>query len=142
MLLDPSGPSASPYPLGWTKVGATYRGQGDEAVEILRNTGIVLASALVIWIGVAMITKYLPALSKRDRRFGDITIRDLLLMSSGLDYVEFRRLLFNSDDILTSYYPDQREISLENIQIIDPPGAYCRYNKYHPQLLGMILERT
>src|SRR5262249_19642665 len=23
-----------------------------------------------------------------------------------------------------------------------PPGQYFRYNKYHPQLLGMILERT
>ena len=88
------------------------------------------------------ITKYLPDLSERDRRFDDITVRDLLLMSSGLDYVEFRPLLFNSDDILTSYYPDQREISLENTHIIDAPGAYFRYNKYHPQLLGMILERT
>ena len=88
------------------------------------------------------ITTYLPELAERDPRFDDITIRDLLVMASGLEYDEFRPLLFNSDDILTSYYPDQREISLENTQIIDPPGDYFRYNKYHPQLLGMILERT
>jgi CubicO group peptidase (beta-lactamase class C family) len=88
------------------------------------------------------ITTYLPELEKRDPRFIKITIHDLLLMSSGLEYKEFRPLLFNSDDILTSYYPDQRKITLENTYIIDPPGQYFQYNKYHPQFLGMILERT
>jgi len=88
------------------------------------------------------VTMYLPELAERDPRFNDVTIRHLLLMASGLEYVEFRPLLFNSDDILTSYYPDQRKISLENTHIIDPPGQYFHYNKYHPQLLGMILERA
>jgi CubicO group peptidase (beta-lactamase class C family) len=88
------------------------------------------------------ITTYLPELADRDPRFHEITIRHLLLMSSGLEYEKFRPLLFNSDDILTSYYTDQRQLSLENTRIIDPPGVYNRYNKYHPQLLGMILERT
>lgn len=88
------------------------------------------------------ITRYLPELAERDPRFAEITIRHLLLMASGLDYQEFRPLLFNSDDILTTYYPDQRRIALENTHIIDPPGKYFLYNKYHPQLLGMILERT
>jgi CubicO group peptidase (beta-lactamase class C family) len=88
------------------------------------------------------ITTYLPELAERDPRFQEITVRHLLLMASGLDYVEFRPLLFNSDDILTSYYPDQRKAALGFTKIIDPPGAYYRYNKYHPQLLGMILERT
>jgi CubicO group peptidase (beta-lactamase class C family) len=88
------------------------------------------------------ITTYLPELAERDPRFNEITIRHLLLMASGLEYEEFRPLLFNSDDILTSYFPDQRKISLENTRIIDPAGKYFRYNKYHPQLLGMILERA
>jgi CubicO group peptidase (beta-lactamase class C family) len=88
------------------------------------------------------ITTYLPELAKRDSRFNEITIRDLLLMSSGLEYKEFRPLLFNSDDILTSYFPNQRKIALENTNIIEPPGQHFQYNKYHPQLLGMILERT
>lgn len=88
------------------------------------------------------ITTYLPELAERDPRFNQITIRHLLSMASGLEYEEFRPLLLNSDDILTSYYPDQREISLENTHLVDPPGQYFRYNKYHPQLLGMILERA
>ena len=88
------------------------------------------------------ITKYLPELVERDLRFERITIRDLLLMSSGLEYKEFKPLFLNSDDPLTTYYPDQRKLALENTYIVDPPGQYFSYNKYHPQLLGMILERT
>ncbi len=88
------------------------------------------------------VADYLPELAERDDRFGLITIRDLLRMAAGLDYQELRWALFNGDDPLTTYYPDQREIALDNTQIVDPPARYFQYNKYHPQLLGMILERT
>lgn len=88
------------------------------------------------------ITDYLPELSGRDSRFRGIAIRDLLLMASGLDYQEMRWFLFNGDDPLTTYYLDQRDISLTNTNIIGPPTEYFQYNKYHPQLLGMILERA
>jgi CubicO group peptidase (beta-lactamase class C family) len=33
-------------------------------------------------------------------------------------------------------------LSLTNLRIIQPPGRTFRYNKYHPQLLGLILERA
>jgi len=88
------------------------------------------------------ITDYLPELAERDSRFNKITIRHVLLMASGLEFNEMRPMLFNGDDPLTTYYPDQRKITLENTHIIDPPGLYFQYNKYHPQLLGMILERA
>jgi CubicO group peptidase (beta-lactamase class C family) len=88
------------------------------------------------------ITDYLPELAVRDSRFDKITIRDLLRMSSGLEYQENRLLGLNGDDALTTYYPNQRKLALQNTKIIDPPGVYFLYNKYHPQLLGMILERT
>lgn len=88
------------------------------------------------------ITRYLPELLERDARFERITIRDLLTMSSGLEFKASRWGLFNGDDPLTTYYPDQRQISLTNTHIVDPPSRYFLYNKYHPQLLGMILERT
>lgn len=88
------------------------------------------------------ITIYLPELAERDPKFNEITIRHLLLMASGLEYTEMRPLLFNSDDPLTTYFPDQRKLALENTFIIDPPMQYFQYNKYHPQLLGLILERT
>jgi CubicO group peptidase (beta-lactamase class C family) len=88
------------------------------------------------------ITDYLPELAERDPRFEFITLRHLLMMSSGLDYQADRSLLFNGDDPLTTYYPDQRLIALDNTQIVDDPGLYFQYNKYHPQLLGMVLERA
>lgn len=88
------------------------------------------------------ITDYLPELLERDSRFSDITIRHVLRMASGLEYQEDRLGLFNGDDPITTYYPDQRKAALEFTHIEDPPGEYFLYNKYHPQLLGMILERT
>ncbi len=88
------------------------------------------------------VTDYLPELAERDSRFREITLRHLLRMASGLEYQAFRPFLLNGDDPLTTYYPDQRTISLKNTRIAEPPGRRFRYNKYHPQLLGMILERT
>jgi len=63
-------------------------------------------------------------------------------MSSCLEYEENRWLVFNGDDPLTTCYPDQRRLALQNPKIIDPPGEHFLYNKYHPRLLGLILERT
>ena len=75
------------------------------------------------------VTDYLPELAERDSRFELITLRHLLMMSSGLDYQAYRSVLFDGDDPLTTYYLDQRQISLENTQIVDPPGSYFQYNK-------------
>jgi CubicO group peptidase (beta-lactamase class C family) len=88
------------------------------------------------------ITRYLPELAERDARFEAITIRHLLTMTSGLEYQETGWFLFNGDDPLTTYHPDQRKLALTNLRIAGAPGAAFSYNKYHPQLLGMILERT
>ncbi|MDH3294314.1 MAG: beta-lactamase family protein [Acidimicrobiia bacterium] len=91
------------------------------------------------------ITDYLPELADDDHgvQLSRITVADLLSMSSGLDYHEMRWAVFNGDDPLTTYHPDQQEISLAAAtRLVDEPGRYFRYNKYHPQLLGMILERT
>lgn len=86
------------------------------------------------------ITMYLPELADRDARFEQITIHDLLIMSSGIRYEEFPFL--NGDDALTYYYPDLRQLALTNTEIIDPPGEYFLYNNYHPLLIGIILERA
>ncbi|HSG18596.1 MAG TPA: serine hydrolase [Anaerolineae bacterium] len=88
------------------------------------------------------VTDYLPELAERDARFQDITIRHLLLMAAGMDYQGMRPALFNGDDPLTTYYPDQRKAALEYTEIVDRPGEYFQYNKYYPQLLGLIVERA
>jgi CubicO group peptidase (beta-lactamase class C family) len=86
------------------------------------------------------ITDYLPELAERDPAYNHITIRDLLLMSSGIEYEEFP--FVNGDDAKTYYYPDLRSLALEQTQIKDPPGQYWLYNNYHPLLLGLIIERA
>ena len=88
------------------------------------------------------ITSYLPELAARDPRFSEITIRHLLLMASGLDYQSNRTWLFNGDDPLTTYFPNQRHAALNFTNMVNAPGEYFLYNHYHPQLLGLILERT
>jgi len=103
--------------------------------------GIAIAEGHINSVDDA-ITDYLPELSERDPRFSKITIRHLLLMASGLNYESDRTWIINGDDALTTYYPDQRKAAIEFTNIIDAPGEYFQYNKYHPQLLGMILERT
>ncbi len=85
------------------------------------------------------ITKYLPELEKRDPRFAQITIRDLLLMSSGIRYDEdppYR------DNDVTYQAADLRQAALEKTAIVDAPGKHWLYNNYHPLLLGIILERV
>jgi CubicO group peptidase (beta-lactamase class C family) len=85
------------------------------------------------------ITKCLPELARRDPRFAQITIRDLLMMSAGLRYNEQSQY---RDNDVTYHAADLRQAALEKTAIVDAPGKYWLYNNYHPLLLGMILERV
>nr|WP_320000188.1 serine hydrolase [uncultured Draconibacterium sp.] len=85
------------------------------------------------------ITKYLPELLKKDKRFSRITIKDLLSMSSGLAYSHDG---FPSDDEFTYVSPDLRKTTLEHVRIEEPPAVHWHYNNYNPLLLGLILEKT
>ena len=86
------------------------------------------------------ITDYLPELADRDPAFANVTIRNLLMMSSGIKYAEFP--FVNGDDAKTYYYPDLRQLALNDTKIVGVPGEKFLYNNYHPLLLGMILERA
>jgi len=121
-----------------------FNGASRDSVVTSFSTAKSFTSAL---IGIAIseghissvndpITDYLPELAERDSAFSSITIRDLLMMSSGIKYSE------PPDNATTYYYPDLRELALERTRIIDNPGEYFLYNNYHPLLLGMILERS
>jgi CubicO group peptidase (beta-lactamase class C family) len=89
------------------------------------------------------ITNYIPELLKEDKRFKEITIRNLLTMSSGIKYEEGGFLPWGeeADDTKTYYATDLRELAL-NCRIESKPGEYFEYNNYNPLLVGMILERA
>jgi CubicO group peptidase (beta-lactamase class C family) len=123
-------------------------GNGRDSIVTSFSTAKSFVSAL---IGIAIdeghiqsvddpITEYIPELAERDPDFENITIKDLLKMSSGIEYREFPFL--NGDNTLTYYHPDLRQLAISETQIVDQPGEYFLYNNFHPLLLGMILERA
>ena len=93
------------------------------------------------------VVDYLPEL--RGRGYDDVSIRDLLLMSTGIKFVQDEDLSdlqdlwpFASDVALAYSYPNLRRLVLHLPPSKEPVGAAFNYNPYHPILLGMILERT
>lgn len=85
------------------------------------------------------VTAYIPELLERDPRFGEITIRHLVAMTSGLRFDEYASPW---DDATTSYWsPDLRAAAL-NTKIGEAPGQRFHYNDYNTVLVGMVLERA
>lgn len=100
------------------------------------------------WIGSVddPIVYYLPEL--RGKGLDRVTIRHLLLMSSGIRYVSDdeisgpAELSPFSDDGLSYSYPNLRSQALAVVPDGKQPGTEFNYNNYNPTLLGIILERT
>jgi len=86
------------------------------------------------------VSDYIPELLRSDPEFSRITIRDLLLMSSGLVYSPMPDL--RADDVHTYYESDLRASALERSRIIERPGLHFAYNNYNPLLLGIVIERV
>ena len=90
------------------------------------------------------VIKYIPEIAGRG--LDPLTIRDLLLMNSGIRYVEGGELPFYyapfADDPLTYYPPDLRKVALSVKASGTPIGEAFRYNNYHPLLEGLLIERA
>ncbi len=87
------------------------------------------------------ITDYIPELAERDPRFKDIQIRHLLMMASGLRFVDDAPFS-TGDGSLTYAFDYLRHLALTETEVVEPPGKTFVYNDYNPILLGMILERA
>lgn len=87
---------------------------------------------------------YIPEI--KGRGLDELTIRDLLLMNSGVKYKERSELPFYymllADDALTYYSEDMREKALSVKADGSVIGASFHYNNFHPLLEGVILERA
>jgi CubicO group peptidase (beta-lactamase class C family) len=90
------------------------------------------------------VIQYVPEIAGRG--LDQLTIRDLLLMNSGIRYLHSDEILFYlapfSDDALTYYPPDLRKVALSVKASGTPIGEAFRYNNYHMLLEGLIIERA
>ena len=83
---------------------------------------------------------YVPELLVRDERFGEITLRHLMTMSSGLSFEEGSGPW---DDPANTYHgTDLRTAVVETPDIVRPPGTEFDYNDWNVILLGLVLERA
>lgn len=82
------------------------------------------------------ITVYLPEL-KKNRFAESLTLKDLLLMNSGIRMKDGYMPWHGEPKTYLSY--DCRRFALKCP--IGPPGNQFHYNDYHPLLLGLVLER-
>jgi CubicO group peptidase (beta-lactamase class C family) len=87
------------------------------------------------------ITKYVPELLDNDPRFGEITLRHLITMTSGISYDEDDFGAFG-DQINTYYGTNLRKSAITKTKISEKPGVRWNYNNYNPQLLGLAVERA
>ena len=124
-----------------------FNGSSREATQTSFSAAKSFVSTLV-WIAIEEghigsldnpVTDYIPELLDADPRMSEITIRNLVSMSSGLKYSEAG--LPWTDDARTYYAPDLRAAAL-SVEIEEAPGTTFLYNNYNPLLLGMVLERT
>ena len=88
--------------------------------------------------------KYLPEMAGRG--VDEMTIRDLMLMNSGMPYNQnddaFFLFQIFYDDALNYYQPDLRKYALGMEAGDAEIGEYFLYNNHYPFFEGMILERV
>ena len=88
----------------------------------------------------APITKYLPELGKKDVRFGNITIQNLLDMRSGIAWNEGSYNL-KDDAIKMGFRPNILKYALR-VTVATIPENDDEYKSINTLLLGIILERV
>jgi CubicO group peptidase (beta-lactamase class C family) len=92
-------------------------------------------------------TAYIPELLERDKRFEKISIRNLLMMQSGIKYNEAYLPWIGihapwHDEALGYYHANVRKPLLKRLKIAGEPGMQFQYNNYNTSYLGLIIERA
>jgi CubicO group peptidase (beta-lactamase class C family) len=117
-----------------------YEAYGDGMAEDSVVTSFSVAKSFVsammgkaiekglVWSLDEPVTAYLPELANRDPRFGAISLRNLLAMSSGLAYRPFPDA--RADDIQTYYNPDLRTAARERTVVEEAAGRHFLYNNW------------
>lgn len=115
----------------------------------LSNSFSAAKSIVGLLVGIAMDEGYIDSVNQSVGDFlpeyavGDkknIRIRDLLTMSSGLNWEE----AYTSPYSVTTqaYYGDNLSALLADLEVITPPGKHFNYLSGDTQLLAMVLKRA
>lgn len=84
------------------------------------------------------IANYIPEFKEGNKQ--NITIKHLLMMSSGLDWDEGYTSLFSP--VTKSYYGTDLYNQIATLKYKEPSGKYWEYKSCDTQLLGFILEKA
>lgn len=119
--------------------------------ESIQTSFSVAKSFVATLVGIAIdegflasldepVTHYVPELIERDPRFGDITLRHLITMSSGLSFDDGSTPW--ADPANTYHGTNLRTAAITRPDIVEPPGTVFHYNDWNVILLGVVLERA
>jgi CubicO group peptidase (beta-lactamase class C family) len=86
------------------------------------------------------VTRYLPQLLQRDKRYGNITLQHLLDMRSGLKWNEGDYGL-KDDAIKMGFRPNMYPYILK-VKVENAPGGNFKYQSINTQLLAMTVEKA
>ena len=119
------------------------------SINTVSNSFSVAKSVISMLIGIAIeegkiksieepASNYLPEYKKRGRE--KITIKDLLLMASGLDWNESGKnpLSHNAE----GYYGYDLKGLISRLNLVEKPGQKFDYQSGNTQILGFILEKA
>lgn len=122
---------------------------GEHNAKTVSNSFSAAKTVVSILVGIAVeegaihsiddpVSKYLPEFSGKGKE--KITIRHLLMMASGLDWVESgsNPLSENAE----SYYGTDLRGLVNRQQAIDEPGKLFNYQSGNSQILGFIIEKA
>lgn len=112
------------------------------------NSFSVAKSIVSILVGIAgtegklnlddKVGKYIPEFSKT--RNSKLTIRHLLMMSSGLNWDESYSSLFSKTT--EAYYGSDLKGQMKKLKVVNEPGQLFQYMSCNTEILGMILEEV
>ena len=123
----------------------TYRGGWNDTLT--SNLFSATKSIVGLLVGIAIdegkigsvddkVTKYIPEYNRGRQK--DITIRNLLTMSAGMDWDEAYASLFS---VTThGYYGNDLYELIMSLDIVDTPGVQYSYRSGETQLLSFVLE--
>ncbi len=116
-------------------------------VNSISNSFSMAKSIVSLLVGAAIDDKYIKSIDQKVGEFiesyneggkEEITIRDVLTMSSGLDWGEAYASLFSPTT--ESYYGNDLKGMVKDLSMIEKPGVRYYYRSIDTELLAMIVE--